>query len=163
MYKTVMFYCLLLVCLPVSAQNPHETRLDEVAERGRHVMPFDLEQTCHIFSKTPQGGVQQVIVKDQSNAPQIALIQAHLSKIAHEFSLGDFSGPAKIHGDTMPGLQTLRKATTSRLTIRYQSLANGAQITFASEEAELIAAIHLWFDAQLSDHARHAHSGHSMK
>jgi sulfite exporter TauE/SafE/copper chaperone CopZ len=33
-------------------------RLDEVAQRGARVMPFDLEKTTHVFTKTPEGGHQ---------------------------------------------------------------------------------------------------------
>lgn len=138
-----------------------EARLDEVAARGRHVMPFALEQTRHIFTNTPQGGIQQVIVIDKANTAQIALIQTHLSKIAAEFSRGDFSDPAKIHGDTMPGLATLRTAKPLQLKVAYQTLADGAQITYTSDQAELVAAVHQWFAAQLSDHARHAQAGHA--
>jgi len=137
-----------------------EARLDEVAQRGSHVMPFDLEQTTHIFSKTENGGVQQVIVKDKGNSQQIRLIREHLAKIADEFAHGDFSNPAKIHGDTMPGLAELKKAGQGEITIDYQELADGAQIIYASRQPALVSAIHQWFDAQLSDHARHAMPGH---
>lgn len=144
------------------ADSPgHEARLAEIAERGRHVMPFALEQTRHIFTNTPQGGVQQVVVTDKSNTAQIALIQAHLSKIADEFSRGDFSNPAKIHGDTMPGLAALRAAKPSQLNVHYQTLADGGQITYRSDQTELVTAIHQWFAAQLSDHGRHAQAGHA--
>jgi hypothetical protein len=51
-----------------------------------HVIPFDLKQTQHIFSKTETGGVQQVIVRNSSNAQQIELIRQHLTKISQEFA-----------------------------------------------------------------------------
>ena len=81
-----------------------EKRLDEVAERGIHVKPFDLEKTTHGFSKTANGGIQQVIAKDKSDTEQIQLIRDHLSEISEEFRQGDFSKPAHIHGGDMPGL-----------------------------------------------------------
>lgn len=137
-----------------------EARLDEVALRGSHVMPFDLAQTMHIFSKTENGGVQQVIVKDKGNSEQIKLIRQHLAKIADEFALGDFSNPAKIHGDTMPGLAELKKAKQGDIKFDYKELADGAQISYASQQPTLISALHQWFDAQLSDHARHAMPGY---
>lgn len=136
-------------------------RLDEVAERGRHVMPFNLEQTTHIFSKTAQGGLQQVIVKDPNNTEQIKLIRQHLAKISTEFKQGDFSNPTKIHGDTMPGLAALRQAKPGEIEIVYKELPNGAEINYASKVPALSHAIQQWFDAQLSDHARHATTGHA--
>ena len=138
-----------------------EARLNEVAVRGAHVMPFALEQTTHVFTKTTQGGVQQVIVKDKGNNEQIKLIREHLLKISHDFTQGDFSNPAKIHGESMPGLAELRKAKQGQIEIKYKDLADGAEITYSTKSPSLIKAIHQWFDAQLSDHARHAVSGHA--
>ncbi|MGZ8199915.1 MAG: aspartate carbamoyltransferase, partial [Methylosarcina sp.] len=84
----------------------------------------------------------------------------HLSKISGEFSRGDFSGPARIHGEDMPGLAALRAAQPGRIKIEYKDLPNGAEIVYSSDDPGLIKAIHDWFDAQLSDHARHAVPGH---
>lgn len=149
-----------------SSTATSEARLDEVAERGRHVMPFSLEKTTHVFSKTEQGGLQQVIVKDPKNAKQIQLIREHLTKISTEFKQGDFSNPAKIHGDTMPGLEELRKAKSGDINVAYKELPNGAEIHYSTKDPILINAIHQWFDAQLTDHARHAtslgHAKHQM-
>ncbi|MGR9085986.1 MAG: aspartate carbamoyltransferase [Gammaproteobacteria bacterium] len=154
-------FTLLFLAIPAQAvDKAGEKRLDEVARRGAHVMPFSLEQTTHIFSKTEKGGLQQVIVKDSANAEQITLIRQHLSKISQEFKQGDFSGPARIHGDSMPGLAALRSARPGRIRIVYRELANGAEIGYSTDDPKLIEAIHLWFDAQLSDHARHAMPGH---
>ncbi|MDO9425090.1 MAG: aspartate carbamoyltransferase [Methylobacter sp.] len=152
----------LLITIPAHAVGKAgEQRLDKVVQRGSHVMPFDLEQTTHVFSKTATGGVQQVIVKDPANAEQIKLIRGHLTKISDEFQQGDFSNPAKIHGDAMPGLDELRKAKPNQIDIGYKELPNGAEINYSTDVPVLINAIHQWFDAQLSDHARHAISGHS--
>ena len=153
---------IFLVSLPIHAvEKANEQRLDEVVQRGSKVMPFNLEQTTHVFSKTTNGGVQQVLVNDPANVEQIKLIREHLTKISHEFQQGDFSNPAKIHGDTMPGLEELRKAKPNQIDIVYKELPNGAEINYSTDMPDLIKAIHQWFDAQLSDHARHAISGHS--
>lgn len=124
-------------------------------------MPFSLEQTTHIFARTEKGGVQQVIVKEISNTEQVKLVQAHLSKISHEFAQGDFSDPTRIHGEDMPGLAELRKAKPGEIKVRYKELSNGAQIDYSTDDPVLIEAIHRWFDAQLSDHARHAIPGYT--
>jgi hypothetical protein len=144
---------------PLSAS---EARLDEVVSKGVHVMPFDLEKTLHVFTKVEKGGVQQVIAKDKNDTPQITLIREHLSKIAWEFNQGNFSNPVKIHGDKMAGLEGLRTAEKGTLSIIYKELPDGAQIDYTSEKTNLVTAIHQFFDAQLSDHARHAVSGHSQ-
>jgi hypothetical protein len=157
---TTFLSAALFMAVSVQAvEKVSEDRLDEVAKRGAHVMPFSLEQTTHVFSKTEKGGVQQVIVKNSSNAEQIKLIREHLSKISQEFIQGDFSDPAKIHGKGMPGLAELRTATPGQIKIVYKELPNGAEIDYSTADTKLIEAIHKWFDAQLSDHARHAVPG----
>ncbi|MGY6277092.1 aspartate carbamoyltransferase [Methylomonas sp. MgM2] len=157
---------LISLLLPVSLANAVEpadpARLDEVAERGSHVMPFDLEKTLHVFDKTDAGGLQQVVAKVESDSEQIALIRKHLAEIAGRFAKGDFSGPKKIHGDNMPGVKMLSEHA-AEVQFLYQDLPNGGQITYRSKDPKLIDAIHRYFDAQLSDHARHAVSGsHKM-
>jgi hypothetical protein len=136
-----------------ASENASKARQEEVAKRGTQVMSFSLERTVHIFAKTKSGGIQQVIVKDKSDSHQIMLIRKHLSKIAKEFSHGNFSDPAKIHGKDMPGLAELEKARPDQLRIVYKKLAKGAQIEYSSDNSGLIDAIHRWFDAQLADHA----------
>lgn len=158
---TASLSAMLLMALSAQAvEKATDERLDEVAKRGAHVMPFSLEQTTHIFSKTEKGGLQQVIAKDSSNIEQIKLIREHLSKISKEFIQGDFSNPAKIHGEGMPGLAELRTAQPGQIKIVYKELPNGAEIDYSTTDTKLVEAIHKWFDAQLSDHARHAIPGH---
>jgi hypothetical protein len=160
MKKIALLALTLLSANALAVEPASEARLDEVVARGVHVMPFDLEKTTHVFSKVDNGGVQQVIVKDKNDTQQIKLIRDHLSKIASEFNQGDFSNPIKIHGDKMAGLPALRTAEKGTLSIIYKELPDGGQIDYTSEKSDLVTAIHQFFDAQLSDHARHAVSGH---
>jgi hypothetical protein len=158
---------MLLLLGPAQAyQKASKARQEEVAKRGAQVMPFSLERTLHIFAKTRSGGVQQVIAKDPSDTGQITLIREHLSMISKQFAQGNFSAPASIHGNDMPGLAELEKAKPDQLRIEYKELPDGAQITYSSASPELIVAIHRWFDAQLADHAGYAVHGpveHHMK
>jgi hypothetical protein len=133
-------------------------RQAEVATRGAQVMPFDLEQTMHLFQSLDDGGLQTVTVKDPANREQIALIQAHLQEEAAKFQRGDFSDPAKIHGEEMPGLAAL-KAGAGQIDIQYLPLPDGAQIRYTTTDPTLVMAIHHWFMAQRADHGRHA-TGH---
>ena len=161
-YLLTQILTILFTSIPVYAlEQVSEERLDKVVERGIHVMPFDLDLTTHVFSKLDKGGVQKIMVKDSANVGQIKLIREHLAEISHEFQRGDFSKPAIIHGDAMPGLDKLRNAKPAQINIVYKDLPNGAEITYLTDTPVLIFAIHQWFDAQLSDHARHAISGHS--
>jgi len=127
----------------------------QIATRGVDVMPFDLEQTTHIFEKRDDGGLQQVTADDPGDGEQIALIRSHLTEEAVRFQSGDFHDPAMIHGEDMAGLHELVLGY-ELVEIEYSELPDGAQILYTTEDAKLVTAIHAWFDAQLADHAGHA-------
>lgn len=135
-----------------------QRRIANVAQRGAQVMPFDLDRTLHVFERTDDGGLQTVTARAAADHDQIALIRAHLREEAASFSRGDFSDPAAIHGDTMPGLAELR-ASAGQIDVRYSDLPDGAQISYRTDDPALIEALHHWFAAQLSDHGQHAAPG----
>ncbi len=126
-----------------------------VHEMGSYIMPFSLEETTHIFKQLPDGGVEQVLVKDPGNKDQIALIQMHLQYETDSFRQGNFSDPMKIHGEDMPGVSDLRKDVT-KIIFTYHALSNGAEITYSSKDPGAVSAIHTWFDAQVKDHGKDA-------
>jgi hypothetical protein len=152
----MLVYVAAAAMLP-AAQAQH--RQQEVAQRGATVMPFTLSATTHVFTKSADGGVQRVIAKAPGDKVQVQAIRAHLSDIATLFSRGDFSAPLKIHGADMPGLAQLRAAPPGRITIKYRELPAGAEIAYATSDPALTKALHLWFDAQLSDHGHDALAG----
>lgn len=135
-----------------------DARQEEVAERGAEVMPFDLDETTHVFEPTETGGVQRVVADDPTDEKQVALIRGHLEEEAESFRRGDLSDPAVIHGEDMPGLRELETGA-ERIEIRYSELSDGAQIEYETEDPALASALHEWFDAQLSDHGGHAAEG----
>jgi len=145
-------FSLSCVSLLPQAYAYDNLRQEEVARRGAQLMPFSLEKTLHEFTKTPDGGVQRVIVRNAEDSEQIPLIRQHLAQLAQQFALGDFSGPESIHGSQMPGLQTLKTAKPGSLQIQYQEDALGASLTFHSVEPRVINAVHDWFSAQVHDH-----------
>lgn len=164
MHRTVLAVIVTVAASTAAyAQTPASpARLDEVAERGRHVMPFHLEKTQHIFNKTEHGGIQQVIAKNADDSEQIALIRQHLADISEHFRKGDFSKQRRIHGDDMPGLLDLI-GNYPDIRFDYRELPNGAEIEYSTEQSVLVDVIHRYFNAQLSDHARHATDGQPMK
>ena len=143
------------------APDPQAARVSrqaEVAGRGASVMPFDLDRTTHTFTKNGSGGVQSVTADDPGDAAHVALVRQHLDREAGLFARGDFTDPARIHGDAMPGPATLR-AAAGRVTAAYADTAGGATITYTTSDAGLVAALHAWFDAQVDDHGSHASHG----
>jgi hypothetical protein len=126
-----------------------------VEARGAHVMPFDQASTTHVFAKTADGGIETVTANDATDRGQIGLIRMHLEHEAQLFTSGDFRDPAAIHGKNMPGLAELERGA-SHIDFTYAEAPSGANITYRTADAGLVAALHTWFDAQITDHGHHA-------
>ena len=122
-------------------------------------MPFDLEATTHVFDDTADGGRQTVTADTPGDTRQIALIREHLRKEQAAFARGDFSDPAAIHGQDMPGLAALQ-AGANRIRVTYTDIPQGALLTYATADPTLVKALHAWFAAQVSDHGSHAATSH---
>jgi hypothetical protein len=122
-------------------------------------MPFALSSTIHIFTKTPDGGVQRVLVRDLTDMEQVRLVREHLHEMQTRFERGDFSGPSHVHGDDMPGLSALKSAKPGAILYVYRDVEGGAQIVYHTTDTTLLAALHAWFDAQISDHGHDAMQG----
>lgn len=130
-------------------------RQDEVAERGEEVMPFDLDATYHQFGPLEDGIYQMVIARDPDDTEQIELIRDHLAEEAEHFSEGDYSDPAAIHGEDMPGLAEL-EAGADAITIETEDMPAGGRINYTTADPELVDALSQWAEAQTEDHGEHA-------
>jgi hypothetical protein len=149
-----------LFAAPLAAHAADAERQAEVAKLGAGMMPFSLRATTHVFTKTAQGGTQRVIAKNLADTTQVRLVREHLHDIQTQFLKGDFSGPSHIHGNGMPGLADLKAAKPGQVAIDYKDVDGGAELTYRTADAKLVAAFHEWFDAQLSDHGADAMAGH---
>jgi hypothetical protein len=126
-----------------------------VAERGAQVMPFDLETTTHTFTTTGHGGIQTVVADDSGDDEQVALIRSHLREERDNFSRGDFDDPAAIHGHDMDGVDELAAGYTD-ITVEYRDTADGAELTYTTDDPDLVDALHAWFGRQVTDHGTEA-------
>ncbi|MBB2188554.1 hypothetical protein HLH34_01070 [Gluconacetobacter azotocaptans] len=128
------------------------------AHFGASGMSFDLSRTLHIFTPLQDGGEQDVVSTDY-DAAQIALIRQHLSVQAGLRAKGDYSGPAAMHGPTMPGLQALA-AGAARMHVLFVALPAGGRILYQSRDPALVRAVHEWLYAQACDHGADAMLSH---
>jgi hypothetical protein len=156
----LMAMLVALFAAPLAAYAADPERQAEVAKLGADVMPFSLAATTHIFTKTKDGGTQQVVAKNADDAEQVRLVREHLRDLKTRLGQGDYSGPSHIHGDAMPGLAQLRAAKPGQVRVSYRELKHGAQLTYRTADPALVSALHAWFDAQLSDHGADAMAGH---
>ena len=145
----------LMLANLVSVPSPAQTKQEHVHAAAGGVMPFNMSKALHIFKMTDTGGVQTVVAREPVTSDQVALIRMHLRHEAAMFEKGNYSDPSGLHGADMPGLTDLQKGG-ARVRVSYAELANGAEITFKTEDLHLLTAIHRWFGAQLSEHGSDA-------
>ena len=155
---TALMSLTLIFSVASLAQN--SSRKDDVAKRGADVMLFSHVATLHVFAKTDDGGTLRLIVRDPGDTQQIQIVRAHLQDMRGRFEKGDYSGPSHIHGDAMPGLAELKAAKPGQIAVSYKDVADGAELEYRTSDPKLIAALHAWIDAQLSDHGKDATTGH---
>jgi hypothetical protein len=100
-----------------------------------------------------------VVVKRAADSRQVQLVRAHLQTIQADFLKGDFTGPSHVHGNEMPGLADLKEAQAGQIAIDYAEVVGGAQLTYRISDPKVVAVLHQWFNAQLSDHGSDAMAG----
>lgn len=149
MRRSALAFVVALVLVACSDDSPD--RQAAVAERGEHVMPFDLDATTHRFDSVPTGLVETVLADDPSDADQVRLIREHLRHEGDRFRTGDYGDPAAIHGDDMPGLAEL-EAGAADVAVTFEDVDAGARLTFATADPTLVDALHRWGRAQTTDH-----------
>jgi hypothetical protein len=123
-------------------------------------MPFDLKATLQVFTETGDGGVQRVVARNPDDAGQVRLVRQHLLALRGLSMRGDFSGPEHIHGADMPGLTALKAAAPGSIAIACREVEGGAELTYRTQDVPLVAALHRWFTAQVSNHGPDAVVGH---
>lgn len=153
--SAIVAVAMLGACSRDSSAQALADRQQAVAAAGAEVMPFDLDATTHVFEKNETGGIQRVLADTPGDEAEIELIRLHLEEEANRFRVGDFSDPAAIHGSDMPGLAILAERAPE-IGVTVQLIEHGASITYATNEPDLVDAIHDWFDAQVTDHGSHA-------
>jgi len=151
----VLLACATLAPSDALAQHTHDAQHDSSAfhRREQQVMPFAMNATLHIFERTKTGGVQQVVVRNKADTRSLALIRSHLQKEAVLFNEGRFDDPGELHGETMPGLATLKEAGRHGvLKVSYENLPEGGALRYTSDAPDVVMALHTWFAAQVRDH-----------
>jgi hypothetical protein len=149
----------------ISAQHPtmppgttHEEhlaqiqKLADVNKRGHASMGFDQRTTTHRFTLTAEGGRIDVAVNDRSDADGVARIRMHLGTIAGDFAEGNFGAPFATHGETPPGVATLRaKRRLSRY--RYEDAPYGGRVVIVTADGKARSAVHTFLRYQIREHA----------
>jgi hypothetical protein len=126
-------------------------RHEEMNERGDHTMGFSHDKTAHHFRLKDDGGIIEVTaisIDDKASRDQI---RRHLKHIAKMFSEGNFSAPMFIHGQTPPGVETMKRSK-AEIKYQYEEIDLGAKVRITTANTEAVKAVHEFLRFQIQDH-----------
>lgn len=124
-------------------------------ERGTMAMGVDQYSSTHLFDSLEDGGRIEFLM-DFDDEEGIAGIRAHLVEIVQAFERGDFTIPAFIHAQEVPGTDVMR---ARRSSIRYEirELPRGGEIRLTTRDPVVLKSIHDFMAFQREDHRAGGH------
>jgi hypothetical protein len=147
----------LLALLSAAPALAQDTSFTSMQQRGKMAMGVDQYTSVHAFDDLPDGGRIE-LQRDRDDSVGVEAIRAHLRDIQHAFSAGDFSTPAFVHMQSVPGTKEMG---ARRALIRYQfrPLPRGGELRIVTEDSAAREAVHSFLAFQRGEH--HA-GGHAM-
>ena len=149
--KALALAVLVLASLALMAQT--DDHHAGVVQRGQshEGMGFSQTTTTHHFILTSNGGIVQVTANDPKDSGQINMIQTHLKHIAEMFTEGDFAIPHFVHGQTPPGVPTMKKLK-GEIHYEAERMDDGARVRITTDSPDGIEAVHDFLRFQIKDH-----------
>lgn len=129
---------------------PRDTGFAAIQERGKQAMGVDQNLSTHKFDSFPDGGRIE-LQSDTDDAADVAAIRTHIREIADAFKTGDFSKPAFVHMQMVPGTKTMAERRAS-ISYAARDLPRGAELRIVSSDSAAIAAIHDFMAFQRGEH-----------
>jgi hypothetical protein len=121
--------------------------------RGLIAMGVDQYTSTHHFETLRDGGRIE-LQRDVDDSAGTAQIRAHLCGIAAAFASGDFSTPAFVHMQTVPGA-TVMAAKRDLITYVVRPLPRGGELRITTGDPEALAAVASFLAFQRMDHRAH--------
>jgi hypothetical protein len=155
--RATLLVLIVATATALPAQNPphsHHATSDSafaaMQARGRQAMGVDQYTSTHHFDALPDGG-RIALQSDRGDSTAVATIRAHIREIARAFATGDFSTPALVHMQTVPGTRVL---AAKRAVITYQprDLPRGAELRIRTSDPEALRAIAEFMAFQRGEH-----------
>jgi hypothetical protein len=119
-------------------------------ERGAEGMGVDQYASTHLFDALSDGG--RIEFQFNSDDPAgVAQIRSHLQEIQVAFEAGDFSTPAFVHDQEVPGTAVMAERR-AHIEYRYRDLPRGGELRLVSQDPQALAAIRDFMAFQRDDH-----------
>lgn len=127
-----------------------DTAFKSMQERGRKAMGVDQYTSTHQFDALPTGGRIE-LQRDSADSAGVAQIRAHIREIGAAFESGDFSTPAFVHMQDVPGTKVMR-LKRERIEYHVYDLPRGAELQITTTDPEALKAIHEFMAFQRGEH-----------
>jgi len=134
----------------MGAMGGSDSSFAAMQQRGQRAMGVDQYTSTHHFDPLPDGGRIE-LQRDADDSVGVAQIRTHLREIAKAFGAGDFSTPAFVHMQDVPGTKTMA-AKRAAITYTFRELPRGGELRIETNDAEALAAIHEFLAFQRKDH-----------
>ncbi len=119
-------------------------------ERGAEGMGVDQYASTHLFDALPDGG--RIEFQFNSDDPAgVAQIRSHLQEIQVAFKAGDFSTPAFVHDQEVPGTAVMADRR-DHIEYHYRDLPRGGELRLVTGDPQALAAIRDFMAFQREDH-----------
>jgi len=118
--------------------------------RGEVGMGVDQYASTHLFDALPDGGRIE-FQHDEDDVDAVAQIRSHLREIQVSFKQGDFSIPAFVHDQPVPGTDVMAQRS-EHIEYLYQDLPRGGELRLVTQDPDALAAIRDFMAFQRADH-----------
>lgn len=130
--------------------QPEDAAFDALQARGAEAMGVDQYTSTHIFDALADGGRIE-LQRDVDDPAGVGAIRAHMAGIAEAFGSGDFTVPAFVHAQEVPGAAVMA-ALGERIAFEYRELPRGGELRLITTDPEALAAIHDFMAFQREEH-----------
>jgi hypothetical protein len=131
-------------------QHGGDTAFAGMQARGKTVMGVDQYASVHHFDSLPDGGRIELQASGDDTAA-VRAIRRHLRGIAHAFAGGDFSSPALVHAQQVPGARVMA-ARRRWLRYTYGDVPRGGAVRIVTRDSSALAAVHEFLAFQRREH-----------
>ncbi len=136
-----------------SLSSRSDSNFSALQARGSIAMGVDQYSSTHHFEALRDGGRIE-LQRDVDDPVGIAQIRVHLCSVAAAFASGDFSTPAFVHMQTVPGA-TVMAARRHLIAYSLRPLPRGGELLITTSDAAAVAAVAEFLAFQRMDHRAH--------
>ncbi|MBI4500988.1 MAG: hypothetical protein HY700_07485 [Gemmatimonadetes bacterium] len=132
------------------ARGQSDSAFAAMQARGKTAMGVDQYTSRHQFDVLPDGGRIE-LQRDVDDPAGVAQIRRHLQRITKSFKAGDFTTPAFVHMQPVPGASVMA-AKRGAITYTYHELPRGGEVRIVTHDPEALQAIEQFMAFQRQDH-----------